>query len=70
MDRIENRPTPQIPCPLVQPLLILVPTPTKNPPMIRVGIFIVIEKGISLFEKKEYKDGWDLVDVIQYEDKK
>ena len=52
IDRSEKREIPQIPCPLVQPLLTLVPTPTKNPPMIRVGIFSVIEKGISLFEKK------------------
>jgi hypothetical protein len=31
------------------------------------GFSIEVSK---LLEKKEYKDGWDLVDVIQYEDKK
>ena len=48
IDRIENRLIPHTPCPLVQPLPILVPIPTNNPPNIIIGIEVVIEKGIVL----------------------
>ena len=50
IERTENRLIPQIPCPLVQPLPILVPNPTKIPPMIIKGSEEVIEKAISLFK--------------------
>ena len=53
IDRGEKREIPQIPCPLVQPLLMPVPTPTSSPPMIKVGKDAVMEKGISFFEKNE-----------------
>ena len=53
IDRGEKREIPQIPCPLVQPLLMLVPTPTSNPPIIKVGKDAVIVKGISYVEKSE-----------------
>tara|TARA_B100001750_G_scaffold66175_1_gene52606 strand:+ start:573 stop:701 length:129 start_codon:yes stop_codon:yes gene_type:complete len=42
-----------MPCPLVQPLLMLVPTPTSSPPIIKVGKDAVMKKGISFFEKNE-----------------
>ena len=35
-----------------------VPTPTNNPPMIKVGKDTVIEKEISLLEKREYIKGY------------
>jgi hypothetical protein len=57
IDRGEKREIPQMPCPLVQPLLMPVPTPTSSPPMIKVGKEAVIEKGISLLEKIEYIKG-------------
>jgi hypothetical protein len=34
MKRLDNLPIPQIPCPLVQPLPILVPNPTSKPDVI------------------------------------
>lgn len=37
IDLIESLGIPQTPCPLVQPLPILVPKPTKKPPMIQPG---------------------------------
>ena len=46
MERIENRLIPHTPCPLVHPLLILVPMPTNNPPIIIIGTDEVITKGI------------------------
>ena len=33
IDRFEKRLIPHIPCPLVHPLPIFVPTPTNNPPI-------------------------------------
>ena len=57
IDRAEKREIPQIPCPLVQPLLMPVPIPTNSPPMIKVGKDTVIEKRISLLEKREYIKG-------------
>jgi hypothetical protein len=53
IDRGEKREIPQIPCPLVQPLLMPVPTPTSSPPLIKVGKDVVIVKGISYVEKSE-----------------
>ena len=53
IDRDEKREIPQIPCPLVQPLLMPVPTPTSSPPIIKVGKDAVIVKGISYVEKSE-----------------
>ena len=47
----KKREIPQMPCPLVQPLLMLVPTPTSSPPIIKVGKDAVMKKGISFFEK-------------------
>ena len=49
IDRIENLLIPQMPCPLVQPLPIFVPTPTKMPPRITTGIEVVIVNGIIDF---------------------
>jgi len=46
-----------MPCPLVQPLLMLVPTPTSSPPIIKVGKDAVMKKGISFFEKNEQIKG-------------
>lgn len=37
IDLSDHRGIPQIPCPDVQPLAILVPSPTKNPPMTNPG---------------------------------
>ena len=37
IDLSENRPIPQMPCPLVQPLLNLVPIPTNSPEKIING---------------------------------
>ena len=48
IDLSENRPTPQIPWPLVQPLLTLVPIPTNNPEKITNGKEFLIKNGISL----------------------
>ena len=53
IDRKENLPIPLIPCPLVQPPLILVPIPTNNPATINKGKEFEIEILISLFEIKE-----------------
>jgi hypothetical protein len=53
IDRDERRDIPQMPCPLVQPFPKLVPTPTKKPPIISIGIDLVIKNGISFFEIKE-----------------
>ena len=57
IDRKENLPIPLIPCPLVQPPLILVPIPTNNPATINKGKEFEIEILISLFEIKEQKIG-------------
>ena len=47
IDLKENRPTPLIPCPLVQPPLNLVPKPTNTPPPIKKNNEFVID--ISIF---------------------
>ena len=48
---------PHIPCPLVQPLPIFVPKPTKNPPIIIRGREDVIESEFSIFVSNEYTSG-------------
>ena len=53
IDRIENLLIPQMPCPLVQPLPIFVPIPTKKPPRIITGIEVVMLNGIIDFVKTE-----------------
>ena len=52
MDRIDNRPIPQMPWPLVQPLPSLVPTPTMNPPASSSGMGTSIAKGAQSVDKK------------------
>ena len=51
IDLTDKRLIPQIPCPLVQPLPIFVPMPTKKPAVIIIGSEEVIKKGISIFLK-------------------
>ena len=48
IDLSENRPIPQMPWPLVQPLLTLVPIPTSRPEKMINGKESVIKNGISL----------------------
>ena len=43
IDLSENRPIPQMPCPLVQPLLNLVPIPTNSPEKIINGKAKIID---------------------------
>ncbi len=50
IDLKENLLIPLIPCPLVQPLLSLVPKPTKTPPAINKINEFEIDILISLFE--------------------
>ena len=51
IDLADKRLMPQIPRPLVQPLPIFVPMPTKKPAIIMIGSEEVIKKGISIFVK-------------------
>ena len=51
IERIDNLLIPLTPCPLVQPLPILVPIPTNKPPMIIIGIELVTLKVIGFLEK-------------------
>ena len=52
IDLSDKRLMPQIPWPLVQPLPIFVPTPTKKPAIIMIGSDDVIKK-VMLFLKKK-----------------
>jgi len=51
IDLRDKRLIPQIPWPLVQPLPIFVPMPTKKPAMIIIGSDDVIKKGMLFFVK-------------------
>ena len=51
IDLSDKRLIPQIPCPLVQPLPIFVPMPTKKPALIIIGSDDVIKKGMLFFVK-------------------
>ena len=51
IDLNDKRLMPQIPWPLVQPLPIFVPIPTKKPPIIIIGSDDVIKKGMLFFVK-------------------
>ena len=51
IDLIDKRLMPQIPWPLVQPLPIFVPMPTKKPAIIMIGSDYVIKKWMLFFVK-------------------
>ena len=51
IDLSDKRLIPQIPWPLVQPLPIFVPMPTKRPAVIIIGSDGVIKKGMLIFVK-------------------
>ena len=51
IDLRDKRLIPQIPWPLVQPLPIFVPMPTKKPALIIIGSDDVIKKGMLFFVK-------------------
>ena len=57
IDLNDKRLMPQMPWPLVQPLPIFVPMPTKKPPIIIIGSDDVIKKEILFFVKNAYKIG-------------
>ena len=51
IERKDKRLMPHMPWPLVQPLPIFVPMPTKKPAAIIIGSEEVIKKGMSIFAK-------------------
>ena len=57
IDLADKRLMPQIPWPLVQPLPIFVPLPTKTPAVIIPGSEAVIHKGMSILVKNKDKIG-------------
>lgn len=62
MERNENRPTPQIPWPLVHPPAKLVPNPTKNAPIMTTGHDKSIESG-NLLANIAAKKGPDITPI-------
>ena len=70
IDRTENLLIPQTPWPLVQPIPICVPIPTRRPPIIKISVLLFIKYGTSevVEELVSVVTKYDLVAVQEVKD--